>query len=197
MSQTNDPALSRQPIPSHAQRVFKGEIFDVYQWEQELYDGTTATFEKLRRSDTAGVIPVTDDGQILLIREEQPRMPLFWSMPGGRIEVGETPEQAVLRELLEETGYQLDSLELWYAVQPVTKIDWTVYVFIARGCRQVAQPVLDGGEKIEPHLVSFDRFVDLVCQDQYHDLDLRVRFLEARLEPEKMLILKALFGLEE
>lgn len=40
--------VSRQPIPDHAKCVFKGVIFDVYQWEQKLYNGTTTTFEKLK-----------------------------------------------------------------------------------------------------------------------------------------------------
>ena len=39
---------SKQPIPENAKRVFKGIIFDVYQWEQELYNGSKAVFEKLK-----------------------------------------------------------------------------------------------------------------------------------------------------
>ena len=46
-------------MPEHAKKVFSGVMFDVYQWEQEMYDGSTATFEKLTRPDTAQVIPVT------------------------------------------------------------------------------------------------------------------------------------------
>lgn len=52
--------------------MFKGVIFDVYQWEQEMFDGTTQTFEKLKRPDTIMVIPVTEDGKIILTEQEQP-----------------------------------------------------------------------------------------------------------------------------
>ncbi len=43
---------SKQPMPDHARRVFRGEVFDVYQWEQEMFDGSKAVFEKLIRQDT-------------------------------------------------------------------------------------------------------------------------------------------------
>ena len=49
---------SPRPIPPDAKRVFKGKIFEAYQWEQELYDGTKTIFEKLARDDS--VNPVRD-----------------------------------------------------------------------------------------------------------------------------------------
>jgi len=39
--------VSSQPIPEDAKKVFKGEIFDVYQWELEGYDGKMRIFEKI------------------------------------------------------------------------------------------------------------------------------------------------------
>lgn len=42
---------SKQPIPENAKLVFKGKIFDTYQWEQEMYDGSRVTFEKIKRPD--------------------------------------------------------------------------------------------------------------------------------------------------
>ena len=58
-------------VPSQAKRVFKGIIFDVYQWEQELFDGSKQTFEMLKRPDTVEVIAVKD-GSILMSRQSQP-----------------------------------------------------------------------------------------------------------------------------
>lgn len=62
---------SKQPIPPHAKRSFTGIIFDVYQWEQRLYDGSTTTFEKIKRSDTVNVILTTPDKKIILTRQEE------------------------------------------------------------------------------------------------------------------------------
>ena len=43
-------------------------------------------------------------GRLLLVQRGHPPHPGLWSLPGGRIEAGESPERAVEREVLEETG---------------------------------------------------------------------------------------------
>src|SRR3989344_4305397 len=103
---------SKQPLPEHAKRVFKGAVFDVYQWEQELYDGTHKTFEKLKRPDTVVVFPVLDDGKILLTEQEQPGKEPFIGATGGKVEEGEDILEAVKRELLEESGYEAEEFIL-------------------------------------------------------------------------------------
>lgn len=47
----------QQAIPADATRVLTGKIFDVYQWQQRLYDDTFVTFENLRRPDSVNVLP--------------------------------------------------------------------------------------------------------------------------------------------
>ena len=186
--------ISKQPIPPSAKRVFQGQMFDVYQWEQELYDGTRRTFEKVRRADTAVVLPVTPDGKIILAKEEQPGKKLFLTTVGGRIEDGEDPLAAGKRELLEETGYESAEWELLAARQPLTKVDWAIYTFIAKGCVRVAEQKLDGGEKIELLGLSFDAFVEAVLRDDFDDVALKLVLLEAKTDPEKMKKIKAQFG---
>src|SRR3989344_3150543 len=92
---------SKQPIPEHAKKVFKGIIFDVYHWEQEMYDGTKVTFEKLKRSDTVVVFGVLPDGKILLTEQEQPGKKSFIGATGGRVDEGEDVLSADKRELIE------------------------------------------------------------------------------------------------
>jgi len=55
---------------------------------------------------------VIDDGRTLLIRRASPPLQGEWSIPGGLLEVGETLEQGVVRELSEETGLKVRALEL-------------------------------------------------------------------------------------
>src|SRR3989344_1513944 len=92
---------SKQPMPDDAKKVFNGKIFDVYQWEQELYDGTKVTFEKLKRPDTVVVFPVLDDGRIILTEQEQPNKKNFIGATGGRVDEGQDGFMAAKRELLE------------------------------------------------------------------------------------------------
>jgi ADP-ribose pyrophosphatase len=186
--------VSKQPIPDHAKRVFKGVLFDTYQWEQEMYDGRKATFEKLKRPDTVSIFPVLPNGRILLIEDEQPGSIPYNGPAGGRVDEGEDILSAAKRELLEETGYEAEEYILWEAKHPVQKIDWVIYTFIAKGLKKVADAHLDGGEKIKIKEVTFDEFVDLVTDSQ-NDFDKEIiqKFFEAKLNPKKMEELEELF----
>lgn len=179
---------SKQPIPPHAKKVFDGVIFEIYQWEQELFDGSKAVFEKGRRKDdTITVIPVTEDGKILLIQDEQPGRPPITVLPAGRLEPGETPDAAAKRELLEETGYETDDLKLLWAHQPVMKLDWAVYFFLARNCRKVAEPQNDPGEKITLLPVTFDDLVERAKNGaDFHGIGVALYLLRALASPGKI-----------
>ena len=170
-------------------------MFDVYQWEQEMYDGTMAVFEKLKRPDTVVVFPVLPDGRILLIEQEQPGgFGPFISAPGGRIDAGEDPLTAAKRELLEESGYEAEQYELWDARQPVNKIDWVVFTFIAKGLKQVADLHLDAGEKITPKPVSFDEFLEITVTERFSEKEVLLKLVEARLSAAKYEDLRKLFS---
>ncbi len=186
--------ISNQPLPENAKKVFKGVIFDVYQWELPGYDGKMRTFEKVKRQDTAMIISITEEGKIVLAKEEQPGKQSSIGLVGGRIDEGEEPLEAAKRELLEETGYEAREWLLFDAFQPVSKMEWAIYIFIAKGCRKMAQQNLDGAEKIELLLVSFDEFVEMLLKGEFRDLELKNRILEAKLEPAKMAEMKKQFG---
>lgn len=189
MSDSAIRPVSRQPLPDTAKKVFSGVIFDVYQWDQLQYDGSVKVFEKLKRADTVLVIPITTDGQLLFVEEEQPGKKPFIGFVGGRSEEGENPEEAGRRELLEETGYMCESLTLVEAEQPFSKVEWALYTYIARGCRKVSEQTLDAGEKISLKLLSFDEAVEQMARDDYAEkgsilarLALRAQYSEEKRE---------------
>lgn len=57
---------------------------------------------------TVGALIVADDGDILLIHS--PKWNIGYTIPGGKVELGETRQEAVIREVLEETGLQLTDI---------------------------------------------------------------------------------------
>ncbi len=185
---------SEQPIPNHAKKVFSGMMFDVYQWEQELFDGTKATFEKIKRPDTVVVFPVTDDGKIILTEQEQPGKESFIGTAGGRVDKGEDILEAAKRELLEETGYEASEFILWDARHPTSKIDWVVYTFIAKGAKKVSDGSLDSGEKITLKSVSVDEFIEIGIGEKFDEKEIVNKLYEAKLYPEKKEELKKLFS---
>ncbi len=157
------------PIPEHAKKVFEGVIFEIYQWEQELFDGSKATFEKARRRDAVVVIPILENGNILLIEDTQPHRQTILTFPAGRLERDEAPEEGAKRELLEETGLQADALFLFNATSPGGSIDWNIHYFVARGCKKIKDAKPEAGEKIVPKEVSYDALLDeYVHHERFH-----------------------------
>lgn len=184
---------SRQHMPEDATLVFKGKMFDVFQWRQQMYDGSYQTFEKLKRPDTVVVFAVLDDGSILLTKQEQPGKSLFIGAAGGRVDEGEEIEEAAARELLEETGYRAKELILWHSEQPVSKIDWAVYTFIAKGLEKVDEQRLDAGEKITLHPVTFDEFIDTALRNEFTEREIVKYIYEAKIDKQKLEELRELF----
>jgi 8-oxo-dGTP pyrophosphatase MutT (NUDIX family) len=185
---------SKQPIPERAKIVFKGILFDVYQWEQELYDGTITTFEKIKRPDTVVVFPILPDGKILLTEQQQPGKKPFIGATGGQVDKKETPLAVAKRELLEESGYEASEYILWHAEQPASKIEWAVYVFIAKGLKKSKEQNLDAGEKISLKPVSFEEFLEIGTNDvSFSEKEIIPKLLEAKLYPEKKELLQKLF----
>ncbi len=176
-------------IPSQAKKVFTGNIFDVYQWEQEMYDGSHQTFEMLKRPATVQVIPVAGH-EIFISHEEQPNKPRYYSLFGGRQEPGEDPLVCARRELMEETGFESNDWELYKEYEFPGKIDWTVYLYIVRDCKKVAEQHLDAGEKIDIKPVSFKTFLDIVTGESYWGQETSNHFLRLMQSPEKLLEFK-------
>lgn len=186
--------VSKQPIPPQAKMVFKGRLFEVYQWEQKMFDGSMEIFEKIKRADTVNVIPVTEEGKIVLGKQKQPGCESFIGAFGGRIDEGESPLTAAKRELLEEAGMKAKKLILWWADQPLAKSEWAVYCFIAKGCRKVGKQRLEAGEKIKFTEVTFEKFIDLVAKENYRDFEIALKILKATRKPQELKKIKKLFN---
>mgnify|MGYP003981080969 CR=1 FL=1 len=172
-------------IPENAKQVFEGEIFNVWQWDQKMFDGSMAVFERISRPNTAEVFVVVGD-KIIIQRQEQPDTQEFLSMVGGRIEKGEDPLDGAKREVLEETGHASDDWELVRITEPSGKIDWAIYVYVARDAKKVAEQSLDAGEKIKLEFYTLDELIKLVDRGDlsYFDHEIRIDLIRAKYDPE-------------
>lgn len=109
----------------------------------ELPDGRVIDdFYQLRLRNFVNVYAETVEGRVLVIRQyKHGARRVGLTLPGGHIDPGEPPLDAVKRELMEETGYQAES---WVDVGPfVTNLNQGGshgHVFIARGCRKLREP---------------------------------------------------------
>lgn len=180
-------------IPPNAKKVFDGIIFDVYQWEQEMFDGTKETFEMLKRPNTIEVI-ATEGDKILLSKQSQPNKSDFYSLFGGRAEEGEEPLNTAKRELLEESGLKSENWELLKTYTPIHKIDWSIYMYVARNCVKTSEQKLDAGEKIVIIECTFDEFIKIVESDKYWGNELVLDVLRMRVDGKLEEFKRKIFG---
>jgi 8-oxo-dGTP diphosphatase len=118
---------------------------------------------------TVGVICLRGD-QVLLIKRGNPPRQGQWSLPGGRLECGETTRVAALRELAEETGVQAELLGLVDVVDGLFTSRQTGettrhYVMIDYAARWVSGEPVAGDDAAEARFVSVDEALAMVEWD--------------------------------
>jgi mutator protein MutT len=82
----------------------------------------------------AALCYIYKDGQVLLLRRLQPPFAGYWTAPGGKVRPGETPDEAVRREVREETGLTIAMPRLRLVVLesgPRPLLNWLLYVYLA------------------------------------------------------------------
>jgi mutator protein MutT len=135
-------------------------------------------FNKLRRSAACGIV-LDEIGRALLRRRTDNGR---WALPGGAIEIGETADQAVVREVQEETGYKTEVVRLVgvYSDPRHTTIKYpdgnvSAYVAIAFLCR-----VVGGSPSLSDETSAVDWFDPQALPDGFHSGHL-VRLQDALL----------------
>jgi ADP-ribose pyrophosphatase len=150
--------------------IYEGKIFDVLVDMVELPSGRKTTREVVRHRGAVGLIPVLEDGRIVLA--EQYRYPtgeVLLEIPAGRLEEGEDPASTAGRELLEETGYIAGSIRgvaTFYTAPGYTSEK--LFLFVVTDLEKAeAKPDLD--ENIRLREVSVEEAVALIKKGEIKD----------------------------
>jgi len=176
-------------IPSHAKCVFKGIVYDVYQWQQQTFSGEIKTYEALYRPDVAVVIAVQQDA-ILIAKEEQAVIGEFWSHFGGFVEKDESPLQAAKREFYEESGYMADDWHLLGVYEHPGKVSSRTHIYRAGSLSHQGKAQLDCGERIELVSISWERWLTMLKAGMFRGNEEILSLLAPQPCPEQSLLLK-------
>jgi ADP-ribose pyrophosphatase len=87
-------------------RVYEGKVFSVEVGQRQFPNGATHEVAIVRHRPSVVVIPILDDGRVLLVRQYRPSVDqVLWELPAGSLNPDEAAETAAVRECAEETGF--------------------------------------------------------------------------------------------
>ncbi len=128
--------------------AFSTPWFDIV---SKTIEGEKSPYYVLQTLDYVSILATTIEGQVLLVKQYRPVVEhVTLELPSGHIDNGESPEQAARRELLEETGYQVQELELLGTLAPdVGRLGNRLWCFFAPRVMPAARALLSDKGEIE------------------------------------------------
>lgn len=123
-------------------KVFSGRLLKVEMDTVLLPDGSKTTREFIRHPGAVAVVPVLDDGRIVLVKQcRYPMDTVMWEIPAGKLDHGqEEPESCAKRELSEETGYEAEYWQKLVAIATTPAFtDEVIYLYKAWGLKKFTQ----------------------------------------------------------
>ncbi|MBL7710313.1 MAG: NUDIX hydrolase [Chitinophagaceae bacterium] len=114
-------------------------------------------------------VPVTEDGRIVMVRQYRHALgEVCIEIPGGCVDdTDKNPQEAIARELLEETGYSFSSYDYLgkISANPSSNNN-LLHMFLARGGKKVAEQKLDANEEIEVVYLTIDELKQLLKENK-------------------------------
>ncbi len=150
--------------------VYDGAVAEVHKVGLRMPDGKVVPRDLIHYSGAAVILPVLEDGSIVLIRNVRFAVQqTLWELPAGMLEPDEDPKLCAARELTEETGYVAERIEPLgeYFSTPGTS-DEVMYSYLATGLKG-GQQSLEGYEQIEVEVLPQTKVREMMLDGTIRD----------------------------
>ncbi|MBO5339012.1 MAG: NUDIX hydrolase [Clostridia bacterium] len=163
-----------------SKQIFDGKIVKLFVDEVELPDGQKAIREIVRHPGAVCVVPLTDEGEVVMVKQfRYPFGEVLLEIPAGKLEPGEDPLEAVMRELEEESGAVAGKIEhIGEIYTTVAIFDEKIQLYLARDLKFIsAHP--DSDEFIESTKIPLSELVKMVMNNEIKDAKTQIAILKA------------------
>lgn len=163
-----------------SKQIFDGKIVKLFVDEVELPDGQKAIREIVRHPGAVCVVPLTDEGEVVMVKQfRYPFGEVLLEIPAGKLEPGEDPLEAVIRELEEESGAVAGKIEhIGEIYTTVAIFDEKIQLYLARDLKFIsAHP--DSDEFIESTKIPLSELVKMVMNNEIKDAKTQIAILKA------------------
>jgi 8-oxo-dGTP pyrophosphatase MutT (NUDIX family) len=126
-------------------------------------NNSVGNFTVVSMRDWGVVVPITSDGEMLLVRQFRVATgEVTYEFPGGALETGEDPLSGSKRELQEETGFS-GNMTFMSKMRPNPAfMDNFCYLYLAENCEKVSNLKLDPFEDLEPVFFSVEKVAEMI-----------------------------------
>ncbi len=151
--------------------IYKGSIIDYYKDTVKIPNGNIAEWDFIKHKGAAAVVPVREDGKILMVRQYRNALDRYTlEVPAGGLNgVDEPTIAAAGRELEEETGYRSEQLELLLTIRTtVAFCNEKIDIYVARNLIKSEQH-LDEDEFINVEAFEADELIQMIYDGKIED----------------------------
>lgn len=166
--------------------IYHGRIIDVDVENVTLPNGAEAELEIVRHPGGAAVVAIDAEQRVCLLRQYRHAMGgWMWELPAGKLDRGEPPQEAAVRELEEEAGLRAAHWQaLGHAVSSPGVFTEVVHLFLARDLATVPANT-EPHELIEVHWLPFNEAVARVHAGDFVDGKTVIGLLRAQHELQR------------
>ena len=151
--------------------IYKGAILSVYKDHMKLSDGSTADWGFIRHDGAAAVVPVMEDGRILMVRQFRNALDReTLEIPAGKLDAPGGPGlECSKRELEEETGYRSENLEWLLTLRTtVAFCNEKIEIYVAKDLIPSHQH-LDEGEYVDVKAYTVEELKEMIFTGKIED----------------------------